>query len=328
LRARFTRGLYSIPGIDKIVGKLEIAYNQLWINGLQKNVLGTKEEVGRLNSKINSREQSKRGLESAIESWERDDIPGVESLRSKLSDVNSEIEKLLNAKNDAESRLGAQNNDMLRYTNERDRVAHRFIRRYEAKLAPIDEKLKTLRACGDKVDLLIAVADARHQEQLAELADREKKLREKVEDALRKSGMSEGAIATFEAIRGSEQFFATTRKEIEVERERLAKEKARIDREIARVAAMADSYMDKRDEFVRITNRGLVEVDTTARQRENAKPGERREMQTPQIGGTTPYESASTAPVDSGGGAKQERVEDGERLTTGDYIDRWNKFWL
>jgi hypothetical protein len=307
-------GLYKIPGVNRIVGKLEIAYNQFWINLHQKKAVQFKEKMDSLDLRISALDQSRKEIESAIESLKSQNIPGVESLQIKLQDIDRQKVGLLNEKDRAQSKFEARENKLKLYTNERDRVANKLIEHYEEKLRPMEEELERLQTFNDQIDLLVVVTEAKHKEQLAKLGDIEKK-KTQIEEALRRTGMSEKEIRKLEAIKQLDKALADGREKIRIERENLARRKAEINKRIAKVDAKANHYRDKREEFVRVKEGRPIKIEVAKRQRGAEFRGE-EEIRAHTRSEATHRESKT----------ETESAEDKERLQTAAYIDGWNAF--
>jgi hypothetical protein len=321
-------GLYKIPVVNRIVGKMEIAYNQFWIDRHQEKAAKFKEKMDSLDLHINTLDQSKKEIKSVIESLKQQNIPGIESLQIKLQDIDRQKEGLLNERDRAQSKFEARDNKLKLYTNERDRVADKLIRRYEEKLKPMEAELERLQTSRNKIDLLVVVTEVRHKESLARLDDIEKK-KTRIEEALRKTGMSEKEIRNFESIKVLEGVLADGREKLRIEKENLARHKAKINEEIAKVDAKANSYRDKREEFVHIKERRPIKIDVAARQRGGVFTGEEKTTAHPR--GEAARE---TGPV-STDTEKEDKTEEKtaeskdrskDRLQVIDYINGWNTF--
>lgn len=104
-------------------------------------------------------------------------IPGVESLQLKIKVIDQQKINLLNEKDKVQSKFEARENKAKLYTNERDRVADKLIGRYNEKLEPMEKELESLQTCKDQADLVIAVTEVKHKEQIAKLDGIEKRKR-------------------------------------------------------------------------------------------------------------------------------------------------------
>lgn len=318
-------GLHKIPGVNRIIGKLEIAYNQFWIDRHQEKAVEFKLKIGELNLRVGVLDKSKKEIESVIEDLKQQNIPGVESLQLKLQDIERQKVELLNEKDKIQSKFEARDNKIKLYTNERDRVADKLINRYEEKLKPMEAELERLQTYRDHLDLLAAVTETKHKEQLAKLDNIEKK-KNQIEEALRRAGMSEGEIRRFEAIKQLEEILRGGREKLRIEKENLARRKAEIDEKIARVDAKANSYRDKREEFVRVKAGRPIKIGVAPRQKSAEFEGEEIVKAHPRS--ETVYEESSvSADVEMESEIEKESTkEDKERLEISAYINGWNTF--
>lgn len=320
-------GLYKIPGVNRIVGKIEIAYNQFWVDRHEEKAVGFKSKMDGLNLKVGAFDQSKKEIESLVENFKKQGVPGVESLSLKLKDIDQQKMDLLNQKDKAQSKFEARENKMKLYTNERDRVADKLISRYNEKLEPMEKELENLQTYKDQTDLLVAVTEVKHNEQIARLGGREKQKRQ-VEEALRGTGMSEKEIKKFEGVKVLEEFLAQGREKLKIEKENLAKKKAEINQKIAKVDAKANPYRDKREEFTRVKEGRPIKMNVETRQRGQEFKGEEET-------GSHTREQRSESSYTTGGesssevSAEEEIVEtkeDKERLKTSSYVSGWNTY--
>lgn len=318
--------LYKIPGVNRVIGKLEIAYNQFWINRHQEKSAQLKRKMDGLDLKIGTLDQSKKKIESIIENLRSQNLPGVESLQIKLQDIDRQKAGLLNEKDRVQSKFEARENKLKLYTNERDRVADKLIRHYEEKIEPMEAELERLSTAKDQIDLLIAVTEAKRKEQLTRLGDIEKK-KTQIEEVLRQTGMSEKEIRKFEAIKQLDEVLVDIREGMRIEKENLEdlkRRKAEINKRVAKVDAKANPYRDKRQEFVRVKEGRPIKFDVAARQR-SAEFKEEEEIRA-HPRSEAEYEAGSVL----GGAEKESEVEESaavkERLQISSFIGSWNTF--
>jgi hypothetical protein len=319
---RVYEGIYKIPGINRVVGKLEIAYNQFWLDRHEKKAVGFKNKMDALDLKIGSFEQSKKEIESVIEDLKQQNIPGVESLQLKLKDIERQKMDLLNEKDKVQTKFEARENKMKLYANERDRIADKLIERYNEKLKPMEKELENLQTYRDEIDLLSTVTEVKHKEQIAKLEDIEK-TKTKLEEGLRKAGMSERKIRKDKAVRTLEEFLAQGRERIKVEKENLAKRKAEIEKRIAKVDAKANPYRDKREEFVRVKQGRPLKMEVKVRERGKEFKGEEETRAHPRrerLEAIYPSEEALKKPE------VKAAEEDKERLKISSYISGWDAY--
>ncbi len=315
-------GLYKTPGINKIVGKLEIAYNQLWIDKHQEKAAKLKEKIDGFDLRINALNQSEKEIKLAIEDLKQQNIPGVESLQIKIQDIERQKEELLNKKDRVQSKFEERENKLKLYVNERDLVADRFITHYEEKLEPLELELKKLQNYRNQLDLLAVVTEAKYKEQSAKL-DNLRKKKVQIENTLHHAGMSEKEIRKNEAIKQFEKIILENQKKIRsdysLEKEKLTRSKAEINKKIAKVDAKANPYRDKREEFVRIKERRPIRMEVAPRQKEEFKDEEKIEAH-PRIE-VRPVEKS----IPNKSGAEKE-PKNKEKLPISDLLHYWNNF--
>lgn len=319
-------GLYKIPVVNKIIGRMEIAYNQSGIDNHETLADYFKNVTDVLDSKIGKLQQSKEKFELNIEELKSQNIPGAASLQLRIKILDQEIINSLNKKDIAQSQLEAYQKKAEIYTNERDRVANKFIEGYDKKLQPLQKTLENLQTDKDQADLDIAVMEEKHNKFKATAALNEK-TKIDIENNCRGIGMKEKDIKKFEAVKQLELFLAGNRENMRLEKENLAKVKAEINKKIAKVDAKANPYRDKREKFVRIKGGRPIEMNVPIRKRgieytdtEEITSGTRAEN-------SGRYESPPRAHErESSIDTVVETVEDSERLKTKDYISGWNAY--
>ncbi len=255
----------NIPGVARFLGKMEITYNQFWADKHEKKAVELKGKMDGIDLTHNILGQSKKEIEALIADFKNQNLPGTEALSLKLKEIDSQRTELLNKKDKVQTKFESRDNNRRLYISERDRVADKLIGRYETKLDPFEKNLAKLKSDNDQLDLSIAVTEIKHKQQEERLDDIEKK-RTQLEEALRKSGMSEGKIKRFEAIKILGDQIVEGRKIIADEKENILKQKFEINRKIAEVDEKANPLRDKRNEFVRIKQGRPIEINVKAKQ--------------------------------------------------------------
>lgn len=322
---RVYEGLYKIPGVNRVVGKLEIAYNQFLVDEHEEMAVGFKNKMDGLDLKSEAFEQSKKEIELVIENLKQQNIPGAESLQLKIKSIDQQKNNLLNEKDKIQSKFEARENSAKLFINERNRVADKLIERYNEKIRPMEKELENLQTCKDQVDLFVAVTEVKHKEQITKLDDIEKK-KTKIEEALRGTGMSEKEIRKFEAIKTLEEYLSKGREDIKMEKEKLTQKNAEINAKIAKVDAKANPYRDKREEFVRVKKGRPLKMNVPTRER-GQEFTEAEEVISHVRAERSEYEPPRTHEQESSTETEGESTEEGEeRLKTTDCISIWNSF--
>jgi len=313
-------------GADVLIGKLQIAGSQYWIDRNEEKVVGLKSKMDGFDLKSGALDQSKKQLSSAIEDLKAQQIPGFESLQLKLKEIDQEKTELQNKKDRIQSKLEARKNQIGLFTNERDGIVNEVVSRYDENLAPIEKELEGLQVNRDQVDLLVTVAEVRLREQSEKLSEIEKS-KIKIEGALRGTGMSEGDIKEFVAVKALDGQLTEGRQNIKKEREAMLQKKAKINRKIATVDAKANIYRDKREKLLRIKEGRPLKIDVKPRERGIGFRGEE------EIEAHSRVEGSETEQVDEealSGGEPEKGVETviekKDRLKTGELISNWNGY--
>ena len=258
-------GIYKTPGLNRVVGKLEIAYSQFWIDKKEEKSVKLKDKIDAFSLKDEALNTSKEEMESLIKDLESQGIPGSASLSLKIKEIQGQKNKLANKKDKLQSKIELKENEINLYTNKRDGVADRLISHYDKKLSPIEGKLDVLQSKRDSLDLVVTVVEIKHDEQIARLNEiKDKKI--KIEEAFRKSGESERKIKNSESIKVLNKLIEDGYKKIEQENLKLSYKKDDFDKKVAKVDKKAQPYRDRKDEFIRIKNNRPIKIDLEKRE--------------------------------------------------------------
>ena len=243
----------------KLEDKLIIAFSEFWADKHEEKSIALKNKVDALDSKINTIREAKREIETIIEEYKSEKLPGVESLQLKVKKMEREERDLLNKKDKAQSEIEARGDKIKLYINERDRAVNRFIERYNEKLEPMEEKLKILETNKDEVNLLIAVAEIRNKRFVEEI-DNIKERKIKIEEAFRKIGLSERKIKKDKALIFLSERLKELDKKIKTSEDALSEKKELINKKVAEIDAKANRYRDKKEEYLRIKEGRPIEI--------------------------------------------------------------------
>ena len=324
IQASESIGLDGMSTFKTIAGKMGVAYNQFWLDRHAKKAAGFKREMDMYDLQTGALDKARGKMMSIVEKFTKQGVPGAEAIALKLNDIDRQKAGLLNKKDRVQSKFEGRDNKVKLYANERDRIADKLIGRYNEKLEPMEAELGKLETCRDEMDLSIAVTEAKHNDELLELSRSEKENKE-LEEALRTSGASEREIRKF--IEPLADQIAQGRAAIRAEKDRLAKQKAAIDKKVAKADARANPYRDKREEFVRVKAGRPVKMEAGARTRGKEFTG-REEVAAHPRGEAPTLEEAPAA-----GGAAQETAagtaettEEATRFETSSLLSGWNTY--
>jgi len=294
LLRRIYEGIYKIPGVNKIVGKIEIAYNDLRINGLTNKERKLQKEIDDIDKEIKLSEKSQELVQSLIADAKSKGAPTVALEKDMLLTTNR-IEDLSREKIDIQEELNQQKEQRDTYINKRREVADRLIGYYDEKIKPMEESLEILQALKSHLDFKSFATEIAHKKQEADLHSIEERLNN-VKKSYRAEGRSENEIK--KASQDLEIYLDTGKTSIQEEREKIFDDREEQEEEIAEAERLVALYKEKRDEFVRIKE---------GRQIENKKAEVAQDIK------TTPVETIS---IEQSIG----------RLPVQSYISRWNEY--
>lgn len=312
--------LYQIPGVNRIVGKLEIAYNQFGMNSSEASVAGLRNEIAGSEAKLKAFHASRQEIAAVVEDFKARNVPGVELLVTKIGEIDRQKDSILAHREQLISQADEEGKKFKSFNENRDRVADKLIGHFNEKLDVAGKEIEKLESSRDEVDLLITVAEVQHADQLAKLGDIEQK-KGRVEQALRLAGMSETEIRQFEGVKVLEGFLKQGRDNIESEKKNLAMRQANIEAGIIRAKADADSYKGRRDEFARIKEGKPKPVKSEAETRKE----EKGEVE-PKPSEAKPGDSGATKGGQTEGVPIRIEEENFERQTINTYVSQWNQY--
>ncbi len=252
-------GFKKIPGVDKVIGRLGISYNQFWINRWDKkafNAKGKAESLHEINDdQITELNKTKKELESAIADLEKSGASNADSLKLRLTVLGKKMEELEAKNSSADEKFRRTNEKKEKYVTERNRIADKLIEKYEKSLKPLENTLEGLETERLKAELLTAAAEARY-EIMQDQLERIEKQKERVKSILEQSGESERKIRIDGTIKELEAKLKTQRQKIERENENLERKNKEISERIDKVKSKADVYRQEKAEFEGVKKRG------------------------------------------------------------------------
>ncbi len=265
-------GLYKIPGVNRVVGKMEIGYKQFWADKHEEKAAQYKAGMDSIDLKLVGLEKSKQAIALAVESLQKQGMPGSELISLKIKEFDRERDGYLSKKDKLQSRLETRQDKVKMYTNERDVVAGRLIEYYDGKLEPMEKGLELLASRKGEADLDINVTELRHREHAEQLSVLEK-TRADVAKSLRDSGMEEKDINNHIAVKEIDSVLKHSREEMKKEMAVLDEKKAKIEKKVAKANERANPYRDRREEFVRVTKDRPIKINTKDRVKGEAFDG-------------------------------------------------------
>ncbi len=244
----------KIPGVDNLVYKLQLNYNDFWAGKYEKSAAVERGKMGTFDLQAGALDSAKSEIESAITSLRDQKLPGVDSLELKLKVIDAQKDELLRKKENSKSKSENRGEKGKEYASKRDQIADKLVSGYDQKLAPMEEKLKILQNLKNQADLLRVAAEVKHRSNLSKLQGLENK-KLQIEKAYALAGMSERQIRRDQVIKTLNETLEASREKIQSEKERLEKRQAKINEKIAKVEDKARPYREKREIFAKVKDK-------------------------------------------------------------------------
>lgn len=313
--------LYKIPVLNRMVGKLEIAYQSFWLKRHQEKAVKFKNKIDGLDLQVKAMEQTQEEMKKQIALLAEQGISGA-SLELKIQEIEGKKAKIQERKDGVRTKFDVREDKLKIRANNRDRIAGQLIEYYDGKLEPMEKKLEELNTTRDEIDLVEAVNTARHNEDLARL-DELQNQRDNIVELLRRTGMSDREISNNEAILELDGTIAQGHANIKADKADVAKRREAVNKSIAKLDAKANPHRDKREAFVRVTK--LRPIDFNMTTREQGKASDDYELTQ---GRTRPEEQiespqTTSAPENIEATASTEQES---RRSISQGIENWNRF--
>jgi len=269
---------------NRLIKKLKIVFPQFWTNRHQKKMAALKGKMEALDLQISNLRQAQKEMRSSIENNQTQNVPGIrERLEVGIKEIDRRIDKIQFQKDKIQSKIEGRMNKTKMWINRRDKIADDFINRYETEIRHRENELKRWQDQQINIELQTEVMEARHSQEMKEidhLGDQKEEMREKLE----------AAGCSLREIKKSICFYDDRIKlrldEIKRERDRIDRWRKRIDRKIAEIDRKISPYRDRLNEFRRIQQQRLIDVELEKRkdvdkldQRENIEPHFREKKQ-------------------------------------------------
>lgn len=256
-------GLYKIPGVRRIIGKMEIGYSQMWINSHEKKGVKAKKDMDDTVKDLQAYNRQKATIESIVERLKLKGM-STESMQLEIKEIERKKTKLLYKKDQAQSKLEEVSEKAKLYTNERDRVADKLLGSYNEKLQPLEARLESLKSGRDTVELQLAWMEKEHKEEAAELAAI-KKEKDEMEEGYRMMNLSEKQISKKGSIKNLDALLAKGYEKMRADKGELMRKMNEIDKRIAKFDEKAAPSRDKREELIRIKEGRPLKFDVENR---------------------------------------------------------------
>lgn len=261
-------GIYMTPGLNRLVGKMEIAYNQFWINKKEGKASRLKDRMDAFGLKNNSLNTGVSEINNAAKMLEEFGMGGSASLLVKSKKLEDSISGNENKIDKLQGRVEKRENRVKLFTNKRDAIADRLITHYEKKLSPIEGKLEILEEKRNEVELFCIASEVRLDEQRAKITKIEE-AKKKIQKSYMDAGFSDRQIRKNDVIKELESQINNSYSFIQVEQAKIAAEREEINKKIAKTNKKAEPYRNRKNQFVRIKDNRPIDFKLEERKYAN-----------------------------------------------------------
>jgi len=244
-------GVYMTPGLNKTVGKMEIAYNQFWIDRKERKAGKVKDRMDALDIKNESLSAVKTEIGDAVKTLREIGLGGTSSLLTKAKEIGKSILKNENKLDKLQGKIEEKENEVKIFTNKRDAIADRLITHYEKKLSPIEGKLVVLEERRNEIELFCIASEVKIDEQKAKIKKVED-ARSKIEKSYISAGFKDRQIQKNDVIRELNEQINSLYCHIQIEQAKIAARREEINEKIAKINKKAEPYRNRKNEFIRI----------------------------------------------------------------------------
>lgn len=253
------------PEFRRVIGKMEVAYHQYFLDKHQERSAKLKSIVDFVDARLEGMDEARADIEADVTQMERDGEPGSETLKMSLQKLDRSRAKIMAERDKFQTDFEAVDNKAKLRATKRDAVADRLIDAYDKELLPLESELEALQTARDQVELTVTVTEAKHKE-LTQRAEKLQEKQERIAENMRRAGSSEKDIRR--AMSSYDIRIEGIAEQISRDEEAIATWKLGIDARVAKVDAEANPYRDKREEFVLIKNSRPIDIEIETRNRE------------------------------------------------------------
>lgn len=232
---RFFSGLYEkldrIPVINKLAGKMAIAYNEKFAKINEKSTNEISGKISESDQKLKQFAEIEHQLKTVLAQLEGDNLPGTEKIRTSLRRIENKRKKEESRNKESRGKLAEKIESYKSFINERNRIADGLIDFYEKKMLPVKEKLDELNKEQNRLGAVGLAQEIRSDTHRLKIDELEKK-KNSIIEVLKKAQMTDKEIEKFAAIKSINSAIERINKDIEKKDKELEKKINKISRKI------------------------------------------------------------------------------------------------
>lgn len=247
--------------LDRMVSKVGIAWNQMWIDRRQGQANRINSKIGAVDAEMATHEKSITTLQGTIDRLKSIDPQSASKLERSMEDLRARQDNLATHRSGLELQVSRKNASIEAVSNERNRIAEHMQQRYAEHLRPIDAKMEKLEnekaQLGFEMELKRAEM-AQHEREAKDLEGERDKLLLLSQELgfFQRQGVNQ-------AIKRLDAQIMSARSEIAISQNKMNIAQNRINLKIDAQEQKARPFKDRQREFTRVVNRSNQTVEAT-----------------------------------------------------------------
>ena len=258
------KGIDSIPVVNRLVAKTGIAYNQFFIDRKEEKSVNLKDKMDTLDLDLKNLSGAKSKIQTVIGNLKDHGEVGYNSFLLEIKRIEEQERKIANKKDTLQTRIETRENSIKLYVNKRDSIADKMINKYNEKLCPIEENLKNLETEKDILDIYRLGKEAEIEE-IQEKTNFLIKQKELVMESLLLRGIPAERANGHKSMKKFNKELSSMKNTISDIKHNLARRETAINDKIEKADKKANPYRDRRNEFIRVTNRKPIKIELNER---------------------------------------------------------------
>jgi hypothetical protein len=267
-------GIYALPGVQRIAGKMEIAGNQFFMDRHENKAISLRGRAEALGPQIEATDLAAKEITAAIETLRSMGAPGLAGLERKVHELDQKKLDLTLSRETFNQSAAARTSRMEQFRGKRDLIADRLIGIYEEKMSPLENRIDSLDNNLELAETQAEFTRTKFEEALGKLATIEEH-RNATAKLLGTAGLNEKEVSKHEAVRLLDSHITAEREKIRVADEEIKRKLLGLNSSIAGSVAKVNGYRTKQQEFANLKRSTLnrEEMNTQSQPVQQAPEG-------------------------------------------------------
>jgi hypothetical protein len=254
----------NIPTMNRFTAKIGIAYNQFFIDKKEGKQIDLKDRMDDLDLNLKNLNESKQKMQQVIENLKNGGETGYSSMILEVKNIEKKELEESNKKDRLQSKIEKRENKIKLYTNKRDKIANTMVEKYDKKLSPIEENLENLETERNMLEMFKVGKEAEIEgiNDRINFIDKQKQI---VVEGLLAQGITADKIdRNIHVIKFTKDVNSYINQILDI-RLNIEKRSENINKKIEKADKKANPYKDRRNEFIRITEKRPIKINLEER---------------------------------------------------------------